>query len=474
MNQTRLAPSAARVLILSHDLVGPKMAGPGVRYWELARVLAASCRVTLAAPLSGGLPGCPWRVVPLSLSRPEELTPLLAEADVLVANGFMLYDYPQLAALTIPWVVDVYIPQPTEGLALYQHHPLAEQEAAHRGNTEMMRRFFALGDFFICANERQRDLYLGVLAAVGRLNPHTYGQDPTLRQLIDVVPFGLPAEAPVHRRAVLKGVRSGVSPQDKVILWGGGIWDWLDPLTLVRALAQVAAERPDVRLYFPGTRHPFTQRVPEMAMHRRTLELCQQLGLTDRIVFFGDWIPYEDRGSYLLEADIGVSLHHEGIEARFAFRTRVLDYIWAGLPMIVSSGDSLAELVRERGLGIVVAPGDVEGVAAALRSLLAEEDARAARRERFRQAAQELRWEAVAAPLAAFCRAPRQAADRRAGYLMEDRGAEREVHRLQGELALARQRQTELEHLVAAYERGRFIRLMAALRRWRARLRGKP
>ena len=41
------------------------------------------------------------------------------------------------------------------------------------------------------------------------------------------------------------------------------------------------------------------------------------------------------------------------------FRTRLLDYIWAGLPMVVTRGDPLAELVDVQRLGIVVPPGDV-------------------------------------------------------------------------------------------------------------------
>ena len=54
----------------------------------------------------------------------------------------------------------------------------------------------ALGDFFLCASERQRDFWIGALHTAGRINPQTYAADPTLRSLIDVVPFGLPDEPP--------------------------------------------------------------------------------------------------------------------------------------------------------------------------------------------------------------------------------------------------------------------------------------
>lgn len=459
-----------RVLILSHDLIGPQMAGPGIRYWELSRILAHTCAVTLAAPVAGALPETEWLVHPLTFQDAQEIDPLLANADVVISNGFLIYQYPQLAEMSIPWVVDAYIPSPIEGLAYYRTRSLDEQRAVHSANTEALNRFFKRGDFFICANERQRDLYLGVLAACGRVNPYTFGQDDTLHEIIACVPFGLSSEPPLRRRAVLKGVQDGVSPTDKVVLWGGGIWDWLDPLTLVRAIARIVERRPDVRLYFPGPRHPFRERVPDMAMHQRTVALSDALGLTGKHVFFGDWMPHQERADYLLEADVGVSLHPTGVEARFAHRTRVLDYIWAGLPMVLTAGDALAELVQERGLGLIVEPGDVEAVAEALLRLLDEPDARAARRSSFQAAAAELTWDVVARPLVRFCQQPRLAADKLAGY-RPGWAANDELLRLRSELEEARARERELADRVAAYERGRFMRFMASVKRWRTRLR---
>jgi len=51
-----------------------------------------------------------------------------------------------------------------------------------------------------------------------------------------VVPFGLPSEDPVAGRPVIRGVWPGIGPEDWIVLWGGGLWDWLDPLTLIRAV----------------------------------------------------------------------------------------------------------------------------------------------------------------------------------------------------------------------------------------------
>ena len=83
-----------------------------------------------------------------------------------------------------------------------------------------------------------------MLAANNRLNPRTYDADPTARALIDVVPYGLPAELLRAERPVLCGAPPDKGRKDRVLLWGGGLWDWFDPLTLLRALARVVAVRP--------------------------------------------------------------------------------------------------------------------------------------------------------------------------------------------------------------------------------------
>jgi len=452
--------NATRVLLISEDQVGPRMAGTGIRNWELARVLAQSCRVVLAAPLSGPVEeDVPWVVRPITLGDGDEMDTLLTDTDVVISNVSALRDYPQLADLPIPWVGDAYVPSATESLPLHEHGDMRDRLTWYAADHDLLNLFLLRADFILCSSERQRDFLLGMLAALGRVNPCVYDESRDLRALIDVVPYGLPPEPPMRRRPVLKGVRSGVAEDDRIILWGGGIWNWFDPLTLIRAVGEIASQHPEVRLFFPGARHPFAERIPEMHMCRWAAELSEELGLTGRHVFFADWLPYDGRADYLLEADIGVSLHGNGIEPRYAYRTRILDYIWAGLPMVVTEGDVLADLVGERGLGYVVPPGDVAAVREAVLALLAEADARGARAAAFREVAQEFSWERVARPLVAFCRDPRLAADKRAGYTLEPGMAWRDALRLR-----------ELEELVAAYERGRFMRIMAVLKRWRHRL----
>src|SRR5918996_546276 len=292
------AAAVARVLVCSADPVGRAMAGPGIRYLHFARELAKRHDVTLAAPERPDAGREPFD----SVAAPRRFGRFAARFDVVVA----------------------------------QRLPPATMHQLARTGTRTI--------YVLCASERQRDLWLGALAALGRLDVSRYREDPAFRGLVAVVPFGLEERRPVAEQPALKGAVPGIEEDARVLLWGGGLWDWLDPLTVIRAVAELARSRDDVRLYFPSTRHPGGEQ--RWTMANRAQELARGLGLEGRIVVFGErWIPYTERDGYLLGADVGVSAHLDTVEARFAFRTRVLDYLWAELPCVLTEGDVLADLL---------------------------------------------------------------------------------------------------------------------------------
>jgi hypothetical protein len=149
-----------------------------------------------------------------------------------------------------------------------------------------------------------------------------------------------------------------------------------------------------------------------MRMAAETQALADELGLTGTHVFFNEgWVDYDDRQNYLLESDVGVSTHLDHVETAFSFRTRVLDYVWASLPVVATAGDALAELIELEALGISVPPGDVDALEAALFRLLDDSELRARCREQLARVAPRYHWSETLRPLVEFCRAPRRAAD---------------------------------------------------------------
>jgi glycosyltransferase involved in cell wall biosynthesis len=438
------------VLFISQDVLGRSMAGPGIRTYHLSRILAEYMPTVVALPnqVAADAPpnGAEYRS--FDLNDWATLAPLVAQSSVVIAQGDIANIFQELGSASAAIVIDGYTPYLAEHLATWRHLPVAAQMPHWQLRLQMLDRQYRTGDFFLCASERQRDWWLGLLEAYGRINPATLHDDPALRRLLDVVPYGLRSEPIQHTRRVIRGVWPGIGDTDKVLLWGGGLWPWLDPLTAIHAVARLWSQRQDIRLIFPGTRHP-NPAVENMPTHTAAAKaLATELGLTDKAVFFGDWIPYEDWDNVLLESDVALSLHFDTLETRLAFRTRIFDYIRAGVPSIVSAGDVTAEIITRHRLGIVTPVADAGAVAAAMAALL--DTPRTTYAADFAAARVHFTWERAAEPLVRFCLEPRRAPDKAA------LGA-----RLGNPMQVALGEQLAQAHkTIAAYESGKFMRLM--------------
>jgi len=391
-----------QILFVTNDHVGEKRAGPAIRALELAKVLAKHHEVTLVSARSGHLEVDGIRFLSGARERPRRLKTIAREADVVIVQGLVLLLFPFLAQAQ-HLVVELYDPYLFEYL---EYGPARFAGWGYRRQWYLLNHQLRHGDFFTCANERQWDYWLGRLCALGRLNPEEYRRDATFRSLLSVIPFGIPSTHPVRSGRAAKGVIPGISENDVLLLWGGGIWQWFDPATLIRAMGLVSRERTDIKLLFLGTGSPHPDS-PLMPIEAECHELAESLGIRDKCVFFSkQWVPQSEVPNFLLDADIGVSSYWDSVETHFAFRTRVRDYIWAGLPMILTRGDSLSELVQSRGLGRTVAAGDVEGWRRAILELAAAPNERAEIKNKLQSLATEYHWERVAEPLVRYCERP--------------------------------------------------------------------
>jgi len=404
----------SRVLLLCNDVVGEQMAGPGIRYWEFARALAAAgLDVTLAVlPFVPASP--PPSEIPFDhLCRCEddaEVRSLATQADVIVTQGVLLSTYPFLTDLGTPLALDFYIPFLLERLHMDTDTAAAEHLFAHEG----YRR--ALSDSLwqpisSCAQANNNEI-IG-WGRYRRQGGSTLIPMPTIQLCAGSLTWfpsaafagALPSPSgPQRRPAGHRRRRQGVA-------LGRG------HLELARCAhadpghgpRRPAASRRKVVLH--GDQAPQRFRAQDVAASE-ALALSESLGLTGRAIFFNEWVPYAEREDYLMEADLGISLHRDHLETRLSFRTRFLDYMWAGLPVVATRGDVLSEQIVAHKLGRVVEPGDVDGVAEAILSLVDTPNLREAYRPRFEQVAAAYRWDVVTRPLVSFCAAPHLAPDK--------------------------------------------------------------
>lgn len=399
-----------RVVWHCEDRAGPAMAGPAIRAVELAARLARTHEVTLACPGATALPDAlrappgGGRALRLAEHAGGSLTALAADADVLVTQGF---GFPggDLARLPpgLRLVLDLYDPVQLELLSRAGGRPTPEQLLHLAAVRWRLLALLARADHVLCASERQRAFWLGWLGAAGRLSPGALGHDPEARALLAVVPFGVPGAPPAGDDGAAARLLARASRGEPALLWWGGLWDWMDPITAVRAVKRLRAAGLRATLVLPAGNRPGAA---PMAMDARAEQEARLLGLWgDGVGRLPAWLPYAERGALLGAAAAAVSCHRPSLEADLAFRTRLLDCLWAGLPFAATAGDELSERADREGWGRAVPPGDADALAHALAELLRPE-ARAAMRASAAARAPAHSWDAAAARLAALLEQP--------------------------------------------------------------------
>ena len=397
-----------RIAIATMDVLSARMAGPAIRAWHVAMALSTEHEVRLVSTVACSIEH--ERFSTATLTEPDEMRQLDDWCDVFIFQGSVMAAFPFLRRSSKVMVVDVYDPMHLEQLEETRGADEETRERIVRHAVAVLNEQLLRGDFFLCASAKQRDLWIGHLSALGRVNPATYDEDGSLASRLAIVPFGLPDDPPVATDHAVRGVIPGIGRDDDLLLWGGGIYNWFDPLTLIRAVDKLRLRRPNVRLLFLGVQHP---NGPPMRMVVAARALADELVLTGSHVFFNEgWVPYERRQDYLLEADIGVSTHLDHLETEFSFRTRMLDYIWAGLPMVATRGDAFANLIEERQLGLTAPAQDADALADALFHLLDDAELRDVCRRNVVALAPEFVWGTVLSPLMEFCHNPSAAPDR--------------------------------------------------------------
>ena len=304
------------ILILTRSLVGSRMASPGIRAYHMARVLSQSlpeAEVTLAVPAASDLPADDLAFnIETYDSSAGSIIRLVRRADIVITGNAPPYLFPFRRSKRL--VLDLYSPYVPEWLAISR---IIKRMGFRKAWMETHRRYLgmqlAAADYVLCANERQRDLYVGMLASFGLLSPQVYDRDPMLGPLFGVAPYGVRPGAPESTKRVLKGVYPGIGEDDKVLIWNGTLIEWYDIDTLLTAMQLLNQERNDIKLYFLGTEYPTLKMKEEVAQSLgggtvlRAVDRSKELGLLDSTVFFNfDWCDYDETANYLLGSDVGV------------------------------------------------------------------------------------------------------------------------------------------------------------------------
>ncbi len=160
----------------------------------------------------------------------------------------------------------------------------------------------------------------------------------------------------------------------------------------LRAFAAVVREHPTLRYLMVGEG-------PNEPVLRL---LASELGIADRVAFAGS-LGDDDVAEAYATADVYLGLsRQDGVDVE-GFGISFSEAAASALPVIAGDSGGVRSAVRDGETGIVVAPHDVDAVAAALRKLLADPDRRRALGRAGRRAVEtHFNWDRVARDTAAF------------------------------------------------------------------------
>jgi glycosyltransferase involved in cell wall biosynthesis len=382
-----------KILLISDDIIGKSMAGPGIRVWEMALSLSKEKDFEI------GL-ACPNFSQINSKDHPELNTDFASKFDIFILSGYIFHKFPGLANLRKFIISDLYIPFILENLFVFDSKELKleDRQLIHNRDLDVLMSLLLNSHHFLCANQRQKDFYTGMLASINKINPYLLKFDKELAKIFTIVPYGIRQEKKKKDTRVLRGVVPGINESDVILIWGGVISNWFDPFILVEAMEDVAKINPGIKLFFLSTKHP-NPLLMKFPKADEAEKLANQKKLLNESVFFNkNWIPYEERHNYFLESDAGVSTHIEHFETRFSFRTRILDYIYFNLPILCSKGDFFESYVEKNSLGITVTPSDREELKKAILSL-GDKELREKFKKNIKSVEQEFYWDTLLQPL---------------------------------------------------------------------------
>ncbi|MDP9193651.1 MAG: glycosyltransferase [Acidobacteriota bacterium] len=407
------------VVVHTPDVVGDRMAGPGIRAWHLAaelgkhfptRLIARSedsARESAPHPPSAPSPhrdeAAVGRRLLMDGSREShgqvafspgegEKVPkadeglgvtliehgsaaareALRDASVLIgqpARGFRKRRREQRI------VYDLFDPTVLELRELYGAAPSLRQRVHLAAEWWRLAEGLMRADLLVCAARKQRELYESLQS----------GDAPWIE-----VPFGIDlGEVPSETSACEK-------PKDNIVIWGGGIWEWLDPAGAVDAIVRVNESGVPAKLLFLGRSRP-NRKLIDRRRDDRFDELLARGGA--HVSANEEWIPYRERLSWLRGGKIAIMLHRRTAEAAYSIRTRLFDAIAAGIPVVASAGGFAAELVERESLGVVVPPEDSGAAAEAIRRLLTDDELYSTAVKNLERIRPQFAWEVVTRPL---------------------------------------------------------------------------
>lgn len=322
--------------------------------------------------------------------------------DSIVAANFYPSLYATRLKTNMPIWMDIYGDVITIIQAANFHHK------TNRGlptTIQFVREVLLRGDIFSVCGIPQKHMLVGELAMTGRLNHLTFGYEFVRTILPGAAPLDIdPSEG--KSRNLLSNL--DVSNEDFVVLWAGGYNTWTDTQTLFKGLEWAMEQNPSIHFVSVGAN---TYQAKDNT-YAQFLEYIQNSKHRKHYHMLG-WRPWVEIPQYYAESDIGINIDALHYETIYGTRTRLLEMISVGLPVITSLGSELSYTLREQQLAITFEIQDWKSLGRQILSLSRNPEKRDNMSKMSLQyAKKDLSFESTTIPLRDWVQTPQVAPDR--------------------------------------------------------------
>ena len=272
------------------------------------------------------------------------------------------------------------------------------------------RQVLQRGDIFSVCGTPQKHALVGELALAGRLNSYTFGYE-----FVRVILPGSPSMDNTITQEERQPNSLQVPEDSFIVLWCGGYNTWTDVETLFAGLEWAMAQDAKIHYLSVGAN---TYGGPDN-VYARLLGMIEKSQYRDRFHMLG-WRPWTEIANYYRESDVGLNIDALHYETIYGTRTRLVEMIATGLPVITSLGCELSDLLSAQGAGLTFEIGDWQSLGKQILTLAADRDLHSdMTQSAFNYANNGLSFATTTAPIRAWVQEPKLAPDRKAVNFQE-------------------------------------------------------
>lgn len=255
------------------------------------------------------------------------------------------------------------------------------------------------GDQFSGLSRRQRHALQGQLGCAGRLNQFTAAASNC-----HYLPYAVfPDDVPVAERAPVAGDRF-------TLMWCGSFNTWMDVPTLTRGITDALKAHPALRLMVVGGKIPGYNEIS----YNEFLSGIKQANVEGAVTLM-DWQPLGAMQRLYAQCDLGLSIDRFTYEAELGSRTRLINFLAAGLPVASTLVTELSEELARDGVLFPFELGNAESLTQTILQAATEPRARELRGQKCHDyILEKYNAEQWGAELRAWVAKPTQTPDKRA------------------------------------------------------------